>query len=43
MKSTLFKIAAAVGLLSSSAIALAANSCCGDLAECCLHMLACCF
>jgi hypothetical protein len=42
MKSTLLKIGAALGLLSGSAAALAANGCCGDLA-CCLHMLACCF
>ena len=42
MKSKLIKIFAAVALLSVSAMAVAANSCCVDLA-CCLVMLACCF
>lgn len=42
MKSTLLKTIAVVGLMSASAVALAANSCCSDLA-CCLQMLACCF
>lgn len=43
MKSKILKLSAAVGLLSVSAVALAANSCCGDLAACCLEMLNCCF
>lgn len=43
MKSKLLKVTAAIGLLSISAAALAANGCCGDFAACCLEMLACCF
>lgn len=41
MKSTIVKIAAAVALLSASAVALAGNGCCGSI-ECCLKMLGCC-
>jgi hypothetical protein len=43
VKSKLFKISAAVGLLTASVVAMAANACCGNLAACCLEMLACCF
>lgn len=43
MKSKLIKIATAIGLLSSSALAFAAShSCCDDLLGCCLQMLSCC-
>ncbi|MFL6656437.1 MAG: hypothetical protein ACJ8GW_00045 [Massilia sp.] len=43
MKSTSIKIAAALALLTTSAVAFAAsNGCCGSL-ECCLNMLSCCF
>lgn len=42
MKSKFFKLSAVVSLLVVSAVAFAANGCCGDL-QCCLEMLACCF
>lgn len=42
MTSTIIKSAVAIGLLTSSAIAFAANAgCCGDVI-CCIKMLACC-
>lgn len=41
MKSTLLKCAVALGLLTSSAIAFAANlGCCGDVI-CCIKMACC--
>jgi len=40
---TIVKLSAAIGLLSISTLALAANSCCGDLAACCEQLLRCCF
>lgn len=43
MKNKFIKITAALGLLSVSALAMAAGNCCGDMAECCLQLLACCF
>lgn len=43
MKNKVFKITAAVGLLTVSAAAFAASDCCGDFAACCLQALACCF
>lgn len=43
MNSTFVKLFAGAALLSLSGLALAANGCCGDLAQCCLEMLACCF
>lgn len=44
MKSTHWKKwAIAIGLMSASALTFAANACCGDLACCLGHMLACCF
>ncbi len=42
MKSALIKTAAALGLLSASAVAFAAQTCCGDLACCVQQLLACC-
>jgi hypothetical protein len=42
MKSNLIRAAAAVGLVSASAAAFAAQSCCGDLACCVQHLMACC-
>lgn len=42
MKSRLIKIAAACGLLSASAVAFAAQGCCGDLTCCVQQLLACC-
>jgi hypothetical protein len=41
MKSITIKMAAAVALLSASAVAFAAGGCCGSI-ECCLKMLGCC-
>lgn len=43
MTSKRLKIIAAIGLFTASAAALASNSCCGDLACCLQHVLACCF
>jgi len=42
MKSKLIKIGAALGLLSASAVAFAAQGCCGDLACCVQQLLNCC-
>lgn len=42
MKSKLIKITAALGLLSVSAVAFAAQNCCGDLACCMQQLIACC-
>lgn len=42
MKSRWLKLSAALALVTTSAVALAANDCCGDLA-CCLQQLLCCF
>jgi hypothetical protein len=42
MKSRLIKFAAALGLLSASAVAFAAQHCCGDLACCAQQLIACC-
>jgi hypothetical protein len=42
MKSALIKTVAALGLLSASAVAFAAQNCCGDLACCIQQLLACC-
>ncbi len=42
MKSKIIKITAAAALMGTSAVAIAANSCCGSI-ECCINMLACCF
>ncbi|MFG6429870.1 hypothetical protein [Roseateles sp. LYH14W] len=41
MKSKLFKIGAAVALLSGSAAAFATQACCGDIA-CCIQQWLCC-
>jgi hypothetical protein len=43
MKSKLFKSAAALALLTATAAAYAAGSCCGDLACCIDALLDCCF
>lgn len=42
MKSNLIKFAAACGLLSASAVAFAAQNCCGDVACCVQQLIACC-
>ena len=42
MKSKLIKLAAAAGLLTASAVAFAAQGCCGDLACCVQKLMACC-
>ena len=42
MKSKLIRAALAAGLLSASAVAFAAQSCCGDLACCMQQLIACC-
>lgn len=42
MKSRLIKTTAAFGLLSASAVAFAAQGCCGDFACCVQQLLACC-
>lgn len=42
MKSRLIKFSAALGLLSASAVAFAAQNCCGDLACCMQQLIACC-
>ena len=42
MKSRLIKCVAGFGLLSASAVAFAAQHCCGDLACCVEQLIACC-
>lgn len=42
MKSKLIRAALAASLLSASAVAFAAQSCCGDLACCMQQLIACC-
>jgi hypothetical protein len=42
MKFKLIKLSAALGLLSASAVAFAAQGCCGDFACCVQQLLACC-
>ena len=42
MKSKMLKISVAIGLMSASALALAATGCCGDLACCVQQMFNCC-
>ncbi|MDR7335247.1 hypothetical protein [Roseateles asaccharophilus] len=42
MKSMFIKLAAAASLLTASAVALAAQNCCGDLACCVQRLMACC-
>lgn len=42
MKSQLIRACVATCLLSASAVALAAQGCCGDLACCVQRLLACC-
>lgn len=43
MNTKFLKITAVLGLMSASGLAIAAGNCCGDMAECCLQLLACCF
>ncbi|SHG95526.1 hypothetical protein [Massilia sp. CF038] len=43
MKSTIFKVTAALALAATSVAALAGtHDCCGGI-ECCIRMLSCCF
>jgi hypothetical protein len=42
MKSTLIKLTAGFGLLMATAVAFAAQHCCGDLACCMEQLMACC-
>lgn len=42
MKTQLIRAGVAAGLLSASAVALAAQGCCGDLACCVQQLIACC-